>query len=160
MVENTSSQGKIITFMIILSLIAIGLFSYLLYLHYAETESFCDISSGLSCDIVNKSEYSEFPPGSGIPVSLMGILTFILVIILLMLIKNNKAIKIGSRNLDKKSFSKFLFYLMILSLLFSLYLIYAELFLILSVCLLCVVGDIIIVIMLFLSYKLKRISNV
>ncbi len=144
-------ENRLIKWMLILSLVAIVISSYLLYLHYSsESSSFCDISPSLSCDIVNKSIYSEFPPGSGIPVSLMGIATFIIVIVALELIRNNK---------HKKYLSNFIFYLMVISVLFALYLVYAELFLILSICILCVLLDVIIIIMLILSYKLRGVIH-
>ena len=125
-------KSKLIFWMEIISILFIIISSYLLYLHYADTESFCDISQGFSCDIVNKSPYSEFPPGSGIPVSLIGIITFIVVIIALELIWGKK------NKISKRALSSFVFYLMIISLLFALYLAYTELFLILSICILCV----------------------
>ena len=143
----------------ILSVLNIVIFSYLLFLHYSDSESFCDIAPGLSCDIVNKSPFSEFPPGSGIPVSFMGILTFVIVLIILSYIKNNKTMKIGSTTLNKKSFSAILYYLMIISLLFAIYLIYTEAVYILSFCILCLATDIIIISMLILSHKLRRIAH-
>jgi len=141
------------------SLLAIIIFSYLLFLHYADTESFCDFAPELSCDIVNKSIYSEFPPGSGIPVSFLGIVTFMIVVVSLFSIKTNKELKLNSFLLNKKSFSTFLFYLMLLSLLFALYLLYTELVFILSICILCVAADLIIIVMLILSYQLKVICH-
>ena len=153
--KKTSRVNTITNWMLVISIISIVISSYLLYLHYANTESFCDFSKGLSCDIVNKSVYSEFPPGSGIPVSLMGIITFLIVIVSIQRIKHNKTIRIGKTNIDKKILSTFIFYLMLVSLLFALYLVYTELFLILSICILCVVLDIFIIIMLILSYKLR-----
>mgnify|MGYP001601084663 CR=1 FL=1 len=154
--QKTLKEKKLIKWMSIVSILFIIISAYLLYLHYADVTSFCDISEGLSCDIVNKSRYSEFPPGSGIPVSLMGIITFIIVLITLKYIKKNKTFNVGNKKIDKKNLSRFLFYLMIISLLFSIYLVYAELFLILSLCILCVALDILIIIMLILSYKLKE----
>ena len=142
-----------------ISVIAIIISSYLLYLHYADTSSFCDFSPSLSCDIVNKSRYSEFPIDSGIPVSFIGILTFVTVIITLELIKNNRTFNFGKTKIDRKKLSNFLFYLMVVSLIFALYLVYTELFLILSICILCVALDIIIIIMLILSYKLRGVLN-
>ncbi len=47
--------------------------SYLVWAHYAPTPeggSFCDIGEGLSCDIVNKSAYSEV---FGVPLSAIGV---------------------------------------------------------------------------------------
>jgi len=141
--------NKMIKVMRIIVIISMIISVYLVYLHYSDKSSFCDISKGLSCDIVNKSVYSEFPPGSGIPVSLMGLITFGIVLFLL-----NK-IKKGNKDIKKK-FSRYLFYLMIISLLFALYLVYAELVLILSICILCVTLDIFIISLLILSYKLWR----
>ena len=76
--------------LIIISILAIILSIYLTVLHYSDVSSFCDISQGLSCDIVNKSIYSEFPPGSGIPVAVGGIIVFLAVLITVIKIKNNK----------------------------------------------------------------------
>src|SRR3989338_4265497 len=104
-VQKNPRKQKLIRWMRILSILNIIIFSYLLFLHYSDSESFCDIAPGLSCDIVNKSPWSEFPPGSGIPVSLMGILTFIVVLFLLSFIKNNKTMKIGNTFLNVKSWS-------------------------------------------------------
>lgn len=149
--KQTSHKEKtIIKWMRIISIASIIVSSYLLYLHYSNVESFCDISQSISCDIVNKSPYSEFPPGSGVPVSLMGILTFIIVLISIQQIKNNK---------HKKALSNLIFYLMTISLLFALYLVYTELFLILSICILCVGLDIFIILMLILSYRLRGIVH-
>ncbi len=148
---------SLIGWMFWLSLLAIIIFSYLLFLHYSESESFCDFAPGLSCDIVNKSIYSEFPPGSGLPVSAMGIITFLIVLLLLYVIKEDKKIKLSKTIFNRKKCSSLLFYLMAISFLFALYLVYTELILILSICILCVVADIIIVIMLILSYKLKEV---
>ena len=157
MVRN--KKKRIINYMLIICILSIITSLYLLYLHYSTKESFCDINQGLSCDIVNRSIYSEFPPGSGIPVSLMGIITFLIVVTALNLIKDNKSFRIGKIKVNKKILANFIFYLMIASLLFALYLVYAELFLILSICILCVVLDIFIIILLVLSYKLRGVVN-
>ncbi|MAG12934.1 hypothetical protein CL630_03955 [bacterium] len=65
--------------LIALSIAGIIIMAYLTYLHYVPTPpdgSVCDIGEGLSCDVVNKSAYSEI---FGIPMSVLGILYFILV---------------------------------------------------------------------------------
>lgn len=161
MVKDKSShkERKIINWMIIISIVSLLLSSYLLFLHYSDKESFCDISQGLSCDIVNKSIYSEFPPGSGIPVSLMGIFTFLIIIVALKFIKSDKKFNIGKTVVDKKILSNFIFYLMIISLVFALYLVYTELVLILSICILCVTLDIFIILLLILSYMLRGVIH-
>ena len=48
---------------------------YLLSLHFSLGETaFCNLGEGLSCDIVNKSEYAKV---AGVPVSLLGLLYFV-----------------------------------------------------------------------------------
>ena len=154
MVRRDLIKEKLILRMLFISVVFILISAYLLYLHYANAESFCDFSAEFSCDIVNKSIYSEFPPGSGIPVSLLGIFTFLIVIVALFLIKHNKKFYIGAFKINQKILASFIFYLMIVILIFALYLLYTELFLILSLCILCILLDILIIIMLVLSYKL------
>lgn len=129
-----------------LSIVAIILFAYLVKVHYQEeASSFCDISQGVSCDIVNKSIYSEI---FGIPVSLMGMLTFIIVAIII-----TPGIR---KKIGKKLLLKILLAVLVISTLFSLWLVYAELFLILSICLLCVAADILILAMLFILIRLNK----
>ena len=67
---------------IIFSLAGMLIMSYLLYAHYAPTPeggSFCDIGEGLSCDVVNKSAYSEV---FGFPMAGAGVVYFALVLAL------------------------------------------------------------------------------
>lgn len=139
---------------IINSIIAIIIFSYLVSVHYKEDkESFCDISTGVSCDIVNKSAYSEI---FEIPVALFGALTFLLIGILSFIALKNRPIKILKKSFVQKDILKLLLAILVLSVLFSLWLIYAELYLILSICILCVISDIIILITLFILIKLNK----
>ena len=141
---------------IINSIIAIIIFSYLVGVHYKEDkESFCDISTGVSCDIVNKSAYSEI---FGIPVALFGALTFLLIGILSFIALKNRPIKISKKSFAQKDILKLLLAILVFSVLFSLWLIYAELYLILSICILCVISDIIILITLFILIKLNEKS--
>ena len=146
-----SSNLKII---IGLSIYAILLSSYLTYLHYSEdTSSFCDISPSLSCDIVNKSKYSEF---FGIPIAIMGGLTFIIIIIASWLALKNKKLKIFGKNYQQKHFLDIILILLVVSILFALYLIYIELFVLYSICILCVNLDFIILFALIFIIKAKR----
>lgn len=138
---------------IISSIIAIIIFSYLVSVHYKEEESFCDISAGVSCDIVNKSVYSEI---FGIPIALFGALTFLLIGILSFIALKNRPIKISKKSFAQKDILKLLLAILVFSVLFSLWLIYAELYLILSICILCVISDIIILITLFILIKLNE----
>ena len=144
------------SFIIALSVIGILIASYLAVLHYSDFESFCDISKGLSCDIVNKSEYSVFPPLYGIPVSILGIFTFIIIITLALLIKRGKPIAFFDETVKSSTLAKLLLLICIISLLFAAYLVFTEAFLILSFCILCLILDTILIIIAIKSYQLKR----
>lgn len=142
---------KLLNWMIILTIIAIIISSYLLYIHYTQDYSVCTLDESFDCGTVDESKFSEFPPGSGIPVSLIGILVFIVTLIALGITKHKK-----TKRKTRKILSKFIFYLFVLGLLFALYLLYTEIFIIHSICIMCLSLDIIIIIMLILSYKLKK----
>lgn len=142
-----------LNFIFILSLI---ISSYLVFIHYSGDSSFCDFAPSLSCDIVNRSRYSEFPPGNGIPVSAMGLFAFAVMLFILNLIKENFSFKIGKTKINRKNLLNILIGLLIISLLFSAYLVFTELFLILSVCILCTILDLLLILALYYSFKLKR----
>ena len=90
------NSKKGLKLVIIFSILAVIIFSYLINVHYKEEkESFCDISTGISCDIVNKSVYSEI---FGIPVALFGALTFLLIGVLSFIALKNKPIKIANKS--------------------------------------------------------------
>ena len=73
MQKNKSKSSQII--LIILSIAGIAIMGYLVSLHYSgDSDSFCNLGEGLSCDIVNKSLYAK---AFGIPFSIFGILYFI-----------------------------------------------------------------------------------
>lgn len=95
--------------------------AYLTYIHYAQTQSFCDISETVSCDVVTTSIYSEI---FGVPVSILGLgyfgLTFLLTIF-------NR----------RKGVFQLLFFLTLFVLIPSLYLTATEAFVIKSFCILC-----------------------
>ncbi|MAG47385.1 hypothetical protein CL617_02170 [archaeon] len=133
---------------LISSILAIITSGYLLNLHYSETESFCDVSQEISCDIVNKSIYSEI---YGIPVSLLGMLTFIFISVLVLFALNNKKIF----GFEKQDMYDWIFWIMIFSIFFALYLVYIEIFVLYAVCPLCVLLDILIVIVFVVVMKLR-----
>ena len=67
----TSKQRTIYRFLITsAALLGLVIMSYLTYIHYANTSSFCDISKEVSCDVVTTSLYSEV---FGLPVSVLGL---------------------------------------------------------------------------------------
>ena len=142
-------RGLII--ILVCSLIAIITSTYLLYSHYLDESSFCDISEGISCDIVNRSLYSEI---FGIPISLLSLITFYFIsVITISALKNEKIF-----GLSKRKIYDIIFWLMIFSLVFALYLVYIEAFVLYAVCPLCVLLDIIILAILITIIKLRRLK--
>jgi len=71
---------------IFLAFIGLGIMIYLSYLHYANTQSFCDFSEEVSCDVVTTSLYSEV---FGVPISLLGAGFFGVLLLLLFLNKKD-----------------------------------------------------------------------
>ena len=148
-------KKKGLKIIIVCSILAMIVFSYLLYLHYKPTESkFCNFGEGFNCDIVNKSIYSEI---AGIPVSLLGALTFIVVLILSILsLKDYKRKFSNNFILNSGSMIRIIFWISVASFLFALYLVYIEAFVLYSFCIFCLIGDILIIITLITSYLLMQ----
>ena len=141
-----------LTIILICSLIAIAASTYLLYLHYSDTSSFCDVTESISCDIVNRSLYSEI---FNIPVSLFSLVTFYFItVITIGALRNEKVF-----GLTRKTIFDIIYWLMIISVIFALYLIYIEAFVLYAVCPLCVLLDIIIIIILITIIKLRRMRK-
>ncbi|MBI4457599.1 hypothetical protein HY633_01390 [Candidatus Uhrbacteria bacterium] len=68
-----------------LSLLGLLIMAYLTWVHYSPVNSsLCNLSPNFSCDVVNKSVFSEF---LGLPISILGIL-FFLSIMAIPLLKN------------------------------------------------------------------------
>ena len=142
---------KIISVMIVLSVIGLAVSIYSTWEHYelvsgSKSSSFCDVSAEVSCSAVNSSPYSEV---MGIPTAAFGALWFAAAIVLLYQIRN------GARGFWKNS-PFYLFAWCIAGLLTVIWLVYAEFFLIGALCILCTIVHIIVIIMLFLSHKLLQ----
>lgn len=135
-------MNKIHRIIIIISAIAgIAIMSYLTYLHYAKVEnSFCNLGEGLSCDIVNKSIYSEI---LGIPFSILGLLYFIGILWVATLRYDIKTLKT----------------VVILSIMFlgpSLYLTAIELFVLKNLCVFCEISKLLMVIITLTAFFTVR----
>jgi uncharacterized membrane protein len=122
---------------IMLSLIAMIISGYLLSLKYHQGESPCHFSDEISCDVVSKSPYSEFPPNSGIPIAGLGIIAFLLYLIPAALLLSGFNFKhIG---LSQKKVHLLMFVWGAFSIFFYIYLTYLELFVIYALCPLCTI---------------------
>lgn len=141
-------------FYAVIALAVLGMLAtaYLTYQHYKFSgQSFCNINNYVSCDIVNKSKYSEI---FGVPVSILGFVAYsIFFIATLGLLKNWSFEKIGGA---LTAFTGFSF-------LFSIYLTYIEFFVLQAICVFCVTQQIIIliifIILLTLWLKHRKLSR-
>lgn len=127
----------------VFSLIGLGIMSYLTYIHYANTRSFCDLSAEVSCDVVTTSIYSEI---FGVPVSILGILYFGAVLIVSLSKKNLRAFQ-------------FIFFSTVFVLIPSLYLSSIELFFLRSICILCETSKVLMIGILTTSFSLIRFQT-
>lgn len=143
-----STALKIVT---ALSFLGMFVAAYLIYQHFKiPGSSFCNVSDYVSCDVVNKSRYSEI---FGIPVSILGFLAYVFIFF-------------TSFGLVKGWFKNILGWLAlfsILSLTFSLYLTYVEFFVLYALCIFCLTQQTIIlfisIILFYLWLKNRRSSR-
>lgn len=130
---------------LILAFIGLGIMSYLTYIHYADVESFCDLTEEVSCDVVTTSIYSEI---FGIPVSIMGLIFFSIIIF-------------STFRERKKEIFQTIFILSLFVLIPSLYLTLLEIFVIKSICILCESSKVIMFLILLLSlFAAKSVGKV
>ncbi len=135
-----------------LSIFALGISGYLIRQHYAPSTGFClpGIKSN-SCDIVNKSLYSEI---FGVPLGLYGVLFFLMIASLSGIFFFEK--KINPLGLDHKKLSEYLFFLLLGGFAFIFYLVYIELFVLYAICIFCTAVHILITIMFFCVWWVRR----
>lgn len=123
----------------------IAVTAYLIYQHFKPAGgSFCNISDFVSCDVVNKSIYSEI---LGIPVSILGFATY--VGLFLGALAMHQKWSVATRKLKL-----LLMMTAYAGLAFSLYLTAVELFILYAICILCVTQQVIIA---FISLLLSPI---
>jgi uncharacterized membrane protein len=129
-----SRNGKII--LSILAIAGIAIMGYLLSLHFSVEEgAFCNLGEGLSCDIVNKSEYAKI---AGIPISLLGLLYFMGVLVAVLWRYERTTLKAIA-----------FFSVMFLGP--SLYLSYIEFFVIQNICIFCEISKVLMVAIIGIS---------
>ena len=150
-------KSTTINTLLIICMLGIVTSAYLIKIHYSTSSSaFCNFSQSVNCDIVNKSDYSLFPPAFGIPVAILGLAGFLAAILLLMLIRKQQSLSFFDERITPRQLSNILFYLFLISLVFAAYLLYIEAFILYSFCILCLLLDLLIVAALILSHQLKN----
>ena len=141
--EVFEKSNKIfLTIVIIISILGIILSSYLAYLHFEPSASkLCIIGENFDCDVVNKSTYSQL---FGIPVAILGGLTYLLfLIIAMLLLKDYDFSKIGKlidEPITQTTAYYALFVTAIIALGFSIYLTYVEAYILKTYCIFCLVS--------------------
>lgn len=127
--------------------LAILITTYLTYLHFKPSAStICKINEYFDCDIVNKSTYSEL---FGVPVAILGLLTYLLLFALSWAIYKGKRLTTWSKHLTVHNLLWFMFVFVDVGILFSGYLTYIELFVLQAVCIFCLAQQIIIILEMF-----------
>ena len=139
---DVSSRGRILFVLIaILSLAGVVISAVSLQRHYAKSSSdFCDFSQQFNCDIVNRSEYSEF---EGIPVAAVGVAGYAVLFFLSTLWKSRPETPL--RLLVAAG----------IGLVFALYLTYVEAHELKTWCILCLGSQVLIFLITLLSAMVK-----
>jgi uncharacterized membrane protein/protein-disulfide isomerase len=128
-----------------LCLLGLGASSASAYVHYRllrdpSYTSFCDISSSINCETVYRSAYGTV---AGIPVALAGVLWFAFALLLVLFVNDQPQVPVRGRARDAEEptsiVSGYLFALSTLALAVVLYLGYASLVVLKTMCILCVV---------------------
>lgn len=119
--------------MICLTVLGIGIASYVTYVHYAGIKPAC--TAGESCTKVQTSVYSEL---AGVPVALMGLIGYVAILACL-LAPETETTRFATLALTLGGFG------------FSAYLTYRELFSIHAICEWCVTSAIVMTILMLLS---------
>jgi uncharacterized membrane protein len=124
-----------------LGLAGVGIAGYLTYVHYAGLRPVCGISHG--CETVQTSKYATLV---GIPVALLGLLTYVLILVCLRF-SGERALVAG-------------YALTMVGFLFSAYLTYRELFSIHAICSWCVSSAIVFTLMAILgAFRVARVDG-
>jgi uncharacterized membrane protein len=118
----------------VMSVLGVGLATYLTYIHYAGIKPLCGVNGG-SCEIVQTSRYSHL---LGVPVALIGLIGYVLIL--------------GSLLAPEEERWRFVTAALILGGFgFSVYLTYREVFTLEKICEYCVSSAILLTLMLPLS---------
>lgn len=129
----------IFTSILILSIVGLITSVYMTYAHY-ESAGLCELAKSNSCDIVNKSEFSEL---FGIPVPFIGVAGYLALILASLL-----------KLINAPLFKELNFYIFLMAVAgfgFTLYLKYLELFVLRAICRLCLVSAVAITFIFVLS---------
>jgi len=140
--------------LMILGVLALVTTSYLVWLHYNEDiTGFCSEESRFDCMKVNQSKYASF---WGIPVANLGLAFYIGFFLLSLGLYNGFDLRKIHRKIKRKHAYWLVFLIPFIGTLFSLRLTYYEAFVLKTWCPFCIIQQILIFIMLIVSYFLLK----
>ncbi|MBS3128971.1 vitamin K epoxide reductase family protein [Candidatus Woesearchaeota archaeon] len=142
---------KIAWFVVLLAFLGILLTFYLTWLHYnppAPDEEILGCLTGSGCSAVTTSEYSYF---LGIPVAVLGLVTYIIIFLLSILF-----LFLKSEEKRKEQVSMIILLLSFIGTLFQAYLTYLSATIIRAYCSLCITSEVFITLIFVLSCILNK----
>lgn len=132
--QSLSKGEKVIVGLATFGIVIMG---YLTHVHFKKTGStLCDIAPGFSCEIVNKSIYSEI---FGVPVSVIGLIYFVAVILLVV-----GRIRGAAKMIELFTLG---------ALVFSLYLTGVELYVLATICVFCELSKVLMLVILGIAHR-------
>ena len=143
-----TKNSRILITIVVLSCIGALISLYLLWNHYTTGPTFCKIGGAVNCDLVNRGPYGEI---FGFPVSAIGVLGYLLLgglaLLPLFLPTRQKEARTALRVSATIAF------------LFSLWLLYLELFVILAICPFCMASLLLITVITTLVWTVDPPSD-
>lgn len=140
---------QLIGAVVALAIIGVLVSAYATYQHYRPSgTSFCNLNSVVSCDVVNKSKYSEI---AGVPVAIIGIIGYLVLAGIAGMLFAGRA--------EKQRGALALVFLSGGALLFSFYLTFVEFFWLNALCPLCIASQIVILLIFIISIIIWRTSS-
>lgn len=140
---------KLLGTVIALAIIGVLVSTYATYQHYRPSgTSFCNLNNVVSCDIVNKSKYSEI---AGVPVAVIGIIGY--------LVLAGIAGMLFAGRIRKQRGILALLILSVGAMFFSFYLTFVEFFWLNALCPLCITSQTVILLIFIISLILWRTSS-
>ncbi len=125
---------------------------YLSYGHYTTTSLLCSQNGVVSCDLVNKSEYSEI---FGVPVAFLGVVGYLLIFLINLPYARRNIGFLNTNKVDVHTLT-----LALIAVVFTAYFNYLQLFILRTICPLCEVSaGLIVLIVLCSLYSYKHCDH-
>lgn len=156
---NQIKQQKLLKFIFLLSILGIIISGYLTYDYYSTLNSVCDLNETFQCSLVSGSQYSNL---FGTPVAILGLFGYAFLGLVSFALYTDKSgfKKLRENQLFKGVISaRTLLFFSTIALLFSLYLTYAEFFLIKALCIFCLLSQLIILTIAIISYQNNNLNE-